>query len=319
MSAGKRRDDAITVRRDDEISRRPRSIFEASTRCDPLGEAVTRVLGVAEPARVGPGCVTDLAALVLDGAGVLGGEKTRERAELVVGLLRQRFGPSLLSIILGLTVERCSQILIGGHQVFREYLGDSFPHALLRFDEPLLESVELRGRVDAGVLETRARDDAVERVVVARRDRVELVIVAARARDGESRERFADDVDHAFVDARLVGVDVGWAMLAVRQEQVAGTLDRLVLSCLGVEARLLEQVARDGLAQELIVGDVSMKGADQVVAVAVRVRHQVVGLESFRLGEAHEIHPVPRPLLAEVGRGEQSIHDSRVGGVPVSC
>src|SRR5205823_5855784 len=56
---------------------------------------------------------------------------------------------------------------------------------------------------------------------------------------------------------------------------------------------------------------------DDVVAVAPGIRPEFVGLESFALGVAGKVEPVPRPAFAVTRGGEQAVHDfvERFGGV----
>ena len=75
----------------------------------------------------------------------------------------------------------------------------------------------------------------------------------------------------------------------------------------GVDARLGEQVAGELFADELIVGDVAVEGADEVIAILVRPLGRVVPLVAVGVGVADDVHPVASEALAEMGRGEQLI------------
>ena len=69
-----------------------------------------------------------------------------------------------------------------------------------------------------------------------------------------------------------------------------------------------EQIPGEVFLQEPVIGHVLVEGADEVVAVLPGVSDGVVGLMAARLRVAHEVHPVARPTLAEVGGGEQLIN-----------
>ena len=102
-------------------------------------------------------------------------------------------------------------------------------------------------------------------------------------------------------------MDVGRPVLPVGEVEERGTRGRLVVAGLLLEARLRQLVPGQGLHHELVVGHVLVEGPDQVVPVAVDIRHGVVRLEGLGLRETHHVHPVPRPALAEVGRGKEPI------------
>ena len=123
-------------------------------------------------------------------------------------------------------------------------------------------------RIDGAHRRPRAVHRAEERVVVLLADRVELVVVAAGARHGQPKERLRRHV-HLVVrplDAILPGID---RLEAVLDEPEVGRTDhRLVGSAVRGEARVRQQVPGQVLADQLVVGDVVVEGADQVVAVA---------------------------------------------------
>ena len=79
----------------------------------------------------------------------------------------------------------------------------------------------------------------------------------------------------------------------------------------GGDARLVRDVvqlvARDLLAQELVVRLVVVEGVDDVVAVAPHVQADVVLLEPVGVGVARHVQPVAAPALAVVGRIEQLV------------
>jgi hypothetical protein len=61
------------------------------------------------------------------------------------------------------------------------------------------------------------------------------------------------------------------------------------------------------LAHETIIGLVGIERADDVIAKAPGIAAFVVVGEARRIGIARHVEPVPAPLLAIVGGGEQSV------------
>ena len=96
-------------------------------------------------------------------------------------------------------------------------------------------------------------------------------------------------------------------MLIVRAVGLLGVQPKEAGGDQGVGVVRLQFVAGQLLAQEAIVGQIVVEGADDVIAVAIGVGPQLVELEALRLGVAHHVEPVLRPALAEVRRAEQTI------------
>ena len=123
-----------------------------------------------------------------------------------------------------------------------------------------------------------ALEVAVQGVVVGGGDGVELVVVAAGAGDRQAEERLAEDVD-AVVDACRLGrwrTSTGEWTPSPRKQKPVPMTDSLVPSA--SRRGVVEQVAGDLLGDELVVGDVGVEGADDVVAVAAGVGDRVVEL-----------------------------------------
>ena len=78
-----------------------------------------------------------------------------------------------------------------------------------------------------------------------------------------------------------------------------------------VDSRMGKKIAGDLFAQELVEGDVSVEGPDQVVPEAPRSFGRDVPFIAVGVGVTYDIHPMPRPAFTEVGRGQQAI--DRVG------
>ena len=71
-----------------------------------------------------------------------------------------------------------------------------------------------------------------------------------------------------------------------------------------VHSRIRQEISRQMLAHELVVGYVGVQGSDQVIAVAERVGDVWVALAPVGIGVAHPVHPVPAPSLPELWFGE---------------
>ena len=69
----------------------------------------------------------------------------------------------------------------------------------------------------------------------------------------------------------------------------------------------LEDVAGDLEAGELVVGEVTVEGVDDPVAIAPGIRPELVELEPVALAVAGEVEPEPRPADAVAGRCEEPV------------
>ena len=182
--------------------------------------------------------------------------------------------------------------------------------------EAALEVADRRGACGlplhgVGVVDARAtrREHAVERVVVGLADRVELVVVAARAGDRLAEEGLAEHVDLVVDEPDLLLERLG-RQVAVEDEAVVRGADHgLVDAARCVDARRLQQVARDVLSDQLVVGNVLVERADQVVAVLIRVGDRRVAFGAVGVRVAHDVHPVPSPAFAVGGGREQLVDD----------
>ena len=146
----------------------------------------------------------------------------------------------------------------------------------------------------------------LQAVEVGLLDVVELVIVAAGTADGETHEGEAGvlgDVVENFLALlhEIRGVDV----FGVEAEQAGGDQ--------GVVIVRLELVAGELLADEAVVGQVVVEGANHVVAIPVGVGAEAVFLEAFGFAVADDVEPVLRPAFAVARRGEQAVDDFDVG------
>ena len=95
--------------------------------------------------------------------------------------------------------------------------------------------------------------------------------------------------------------------------EMTGAEDRLVQLFARVEARGRQQVSRQLLADELVVGHVNIEGADQVIAVAPGLRDRGIAFAAVGVGVADKVHPVAGEVLAEAGRSQQPVDHFRIG------
>ena len=160
---------------------------------------------------------------------------------------------------------------------------------------------------------------AGEGVVVPGRYGVELVVVAAGATHRQPEESFGINIDLVVHAVALVAPDVHRRVRGLTQVPKAGALRGLVPSRGRVDARVFHQVAGDVLDHKIGVRHVGVHGADDVVAVAIRLRNRIIRLVAARLGETHQVEPVLPPALAEVRRGQQPFDKIFVGVRRSTC
>ena len=232
------------------------------------------------------------------------------RVERIVGGLaaRECRGPGAVRL-----PQRCGHVGRGKDP----RVGQDLPQLVLEFGQLGAMRVSALFRVDRLDPRATVHHRAVEGVEVRLADRVELVVVAAGAGDGHPQERLGDDVDLVLGEADLLVQGVGGAE-TVQDEAVLGDADRrLVDPEFGVHPRLLEQVAGQVFADQLVHGDVRVQRPDQVVAVTPGVGDRRVAFAAVRLGVADPVHPVPGPTLAEGRIGQEPVDLLRHSGVPV--
>ena len=75
----------------------------------------------------------------------------------------------------------------------------------------------------------------------------------------------------------------------------------------------LQHVAGQLFLDELPIRPVLVEGADQVIAIGPGVGPRLVLVVAVRLAVVHDVHPVPRPPLAIMRRGQQPVDQLLVG------
>ena len=159
------------------------------------------------------------------------------------------------------------------------------------------------------LLVPRAGENARQTVVVTHGNRIELVVVATGASGGQSQKTTAKRVNPIipFVGERLGG--------AARIRVVHGS-EREKPECRQVVTLTcrLQQVARDLMAGELVVGHVRVQRVHNPVAIAIALgivpRLECVGLV---LAESSQVQPMPAPPFAHPRRCQQTIDQPRFG------
>ena len=165
----------------------------------------------------------------------------------------------------------------------------------------------LAGRCDRIVVVRKDGGEAgLQTVEVGLLDVVELMVVALGATDGETHEGEAGilgDVVERFLALldEIRGVDV----FRVEAEHAGGDQ--------GVVVVRLELVAGELLADKLVVRQVAVEGADDVVAVFVSVGTETVLFVTFSFAVADDVEPMLCPALAVARRSEQAVDDFDVG------
>ena len=129
---------------------------------------------------------------------------------------------------------------------------------------------------------------AVERVVILGRDRIELMVVASGAGDRQAHEAPADDVDPIVNHV----MDIAHEPAAEREKPERR--ERSLALFWG------KPVGRDLLDQESVVGQVTIKRIDDIVAIGVgpvkiSVLEQNIALG---IGIPGDVEPVSPPSLA---------------------
>ena len=192
-------------------------------------------------------------------------------------------------------------------QLLAPQFGERAPNRAFEFEELLIERM-LRGRVvDSEHRCASAREDAVQRGEVVSGDRVELVIVTASTRDRQSLKRLAERVDLRVDDDDLFVLHVDRRRIELDEPKPTGADWRFVDAERQVPPRR-QHVAHQVLAHEAVVRDVGVERSDQVVAISPSVRDQRIVLGAVRVAVADEVHPMSRPVLAELRRCERAVN-----------
>ena len=146
----------------------------------------------------------------------------------------------------------------------------------------------------------RRREGGINTVVVTGRDRIDLVIVALRAAQRHRKEGLPDAMDN-IVQVRLAshalrhhrGTPRTHAQESRRHKHLRIARPQLVSGNL--------------FDHEAVVRLVRVERPDHVIAIAPCIGALVVVRIASRIGVPHDVEPVPTPLLAVRGTGEEAV------------
>ena len=142
------------------------------------------------------------------------------------------------------------------------------------------------------------------------------MVMALGAGDRHAQQRTGDDLQRVGDDLiASLGRIVAAAGAVGRHPQKSGRRQQFDL--LGrhiARDRPDDFIARQLLENEPIERFVRVESADHVIAIFVRpTANRVLGRGPFAIGVAGGVEPVPRPALAIMRRGEQTIDEPLVG------
>src|ERR1700733_10793241 len=128
------------------------------------------------------------------------------------------------------------------------------------------------------------------------------MVVAARAPERDSHNARSHDVSHLrelLVTAARHGLVAGIA--AYRCEPIEARGDQRLVFLWS------DLVAGQLFLNETVVSGVVVESADHIVAITPGIGAEVVVLEAFGLGEAHDVQPVVAPVLAIMLAREKTV------------
>src|SRR5262249_18289219 len=111
---------------------------------------------------------------------------------------------------------------------------------------------------------------------------------------------FGEDVDLIIHSIGLFLTHIHWRLFTLAEPEEAGADYRLIRAIDRTTARFGQQVARELLDHELVVGKIGVEGADNIVAKTPGVVDVEIKLMPHGFGVADQIQPVAPPPLAIV-------------------
>ena len=135
------------------------------------------------------------------------------------------------------------------------------------------------------------------------------MIVAPRARHRQAEKGFGKRVDLVVDKPHLLIEGVGGAIAVKHHAEVRRADRRFIHRAFGIEPGRWQEIARHVLAQQLIKGNVGIERPDQIIAIVRRSHDLRIPLRPVGVGVTDPVHPVPRPLLAEMRTGEEVIDE----------
>ena len=126
------------------------------------------------------------------------------------------------------------------------------------------------------------------------------MVVASGAAYGQTEEGLTEDVQLVLDAVGVILLGVGRGVHRLVKIPVTGSDDGLIKLILRMPTGFLQQVPGDMLDKELVIGQVRIKGPDQVVAVLMGMLKRIIELVTTSLGISNQIHPVAGPLFPEM-------------------
>ena len=93
-------------------------------------------------------------------------------------------------------------------------------------------------------------------------------------------------------------------MRGFTQKPKAGSQNGFVDLVIGIAAWRLNQVAGQVLDQKIIVRNIGIEGANQVIAIPPGIGQFVIEFVATSFRVANQVHPVSRPSFAVAWRGQ---------------
>ena len=124
--------------------------------------------------------------------------------------------------------------------------------------------------------------------------------MTARTRHGDSKDGFGNYIDLIVSEGDLFVVSIGNTKAMRHHAKVGGTDGRLIEAELLVDARFFKQVTGEVLVDELIIGNVGVDRAYDVVAILRRVGDVRIALATIGFSVAKPVHPIASPALSVV-------------------
>ena len=139
---------------------------------------------------------------------------------------------------------------------------------------------------------------------------IELVVVAARTLDAHRKEHVAGHVSDVVENIAPLRFHIALVVLINPMAQIHCGRERLAIG--GVDF-----IAGDLLAYKSVVRLVGIERVDDVIAIAPRLRPEMVGVVAVGIRVAHEVQPKPRLPFAKARAGQQPVDERCVCGIPI--
>ena len=158
----------------------------------------------------------------------------------------------------------------------------------------------------AAVERSSASEYSRQCIVIAGGDGIELVVVAARATESQSLKGPAQGIELVIHDIHAEFLFVGVHDCPGPDGQEARGHDLLTTLVVGFPG---QNVSRDLLLNEAVVGLVGIERIDDVVAISPGLPCRDAATLTQTVGIAGQIEPVPSPALTESRRPQKPVND----------